>query len=90
MKNDLNFAPKSTTRLKDQRRPVRDTTARRESARSVSEFEGHRNRAFTVTKPTSTLFFLSFSSFSSFDFGLIRYQNQGTDQYFGRNLGNEA
>ena len=92
MKNDLNFAQKSTTWLKYQCRSVPDPAAIRESRTILNGLEIHQSLRVTPTKPTSTLSWVSFSSFLSFlsfDFGLIRYQNWGTSQYFGRNLGNE-
>ncbi|HMW02310.1 MAG TPA: hypothetical protein PKE58_19380, partial [Acidobacteriota bacterium] len=65
-----NFAQNSTTLLKDQGRSVRVTTGKHQTARSLSELEFQQNRAFTVTKPTSTR---SFLSFLSFDFGPINH-----------------
>ncbi|HNJ43199.1 MAG TPA: hypothetical protein PKZ53_22130, partial [Acidobacteriota bacterium] len=73
MKNDLNFAQKSTALLNDQCRPVRVIQGSHQSARSVRELEFQRNRAFAVTNLTSNRSFRSFLSFLSFDFGLIRY-----------------
>ena len=86
MKNDLNFAQKSTTWLKHQCRSVLDPAATRESWTILSGLKIHQSLCVTPTKPTSALSWVSFSSFVSFvsfDSGLIRYQNWGTSQYFG-------
>ncbi|HMV99949.1 MAG TPA: hypothetical protein PKE58_07380, partial [Acidobacteriota bacterium] len=72
MKNDLNFAQKSTTWLKYQCRSVRDPAAIRESRTILNGLEIHQSLRVTPTKPTSTLSWVSFSSFLSFlsfDFG---------------------
>ncbi|HNG94768.1 MAG TPA: hypothetical protein PLB32_18345 [Acidobacteriota bacterium] len=87
MKNDLNFAQKSTTWLTYQCRSVRNPAATSESRTILSGLEMYQSLRVTPTKPTSALSWVSFSSFLSFvsfDFGLIRYQNWGTVQYFGQ------
>ncbi|HNB73520.1 MAG TPA: hypothetical protein PLS70_20555, partial [Acidobacteriota bacterium] len=60
MKNDLNFAQKSTTWLKHQCWPVRDPAGTRESWTILSGLKIHQSLCVTPTKPTFTLSLVSF------------------------------